>query len=40
MHIIGKFASFFEITFDAVLLGSPSRLEISIKGWENERIFL
>ena len=38
-HIIGEFASFFEMTFDAVVLGSPSRLEISIKGWEEERIF-
>ena len=39
VHITGEFASFFEITFDAVVLGSPLRLEISIKGWEEERIF-
>ena len=38
-HITGEIASFFEMTFDAVVLGSPLRLEISIKGWEEERIF-
>ena len=39
VHITGEFASFFEIRFDAVVLGSPLRLKISIKGWEEERIF-
>ena len=39
VHITGEFASFLEITFDAVVLGIPLRLEISIKGLEEERIF-
>ena len=39
VQITGEFASFFEITFDAVVLGIPSRLKISIKGLEEERIF-
>ena len=40
MHITEEFASFFKISFDAIVLGIPSRLEISIKGLEDERIVL
>ena len=40
MHITREFASFFEISFDAVVLGIPSRLKISIKGLEEKRIVL